>query len=117
MNGDILEIKDQLVVTLMAGGFIPHFVAPDGDGAMEPAHTQAFERYENDEPDLESIVQKLTGDRPLLGVPWADLLHLMKSARSQRCGHVYRDSFCKTGIFYCSPFQTIILAQENLWSI
>jgi hypothetical protein len=43
INGDILKIKDQLLVGLMAAGFIPYFVATDGVGAVNPAYMRVFE--------------------------------------------------------------------------
>jgi hypothetical protein len=83
MKPDIIASKDKLCDALRECGFIPHFIATDGDNGMDKAHTDAFERYANMRGPLKSIVEWLTRDGPLEGWPTSDLFHLMKNARAR----------------------------------
>jgi hypothetical protein len=63
MNVSIFTVTNESCEVLMESGFHVHFVRTDGDGAMDPEHTQAFLKCARQAPRLESIVAGLTSDR------------------------------------------------------
>jgi hypothetical protein len=86
----IRDPRDLLLRLLRENGFLPHFVATDGEGGMDGRHEDVFQSYADSETsNLAEIIGKLAneGEKDLLP-DWAvsDLLHLMKNPRAPRLG-------------------------------
>jgi hypothetical protein len=81
---DIIEIRDKLAGILRDCRFICHFVATDGDNAMDSAHLTTFTLYADSDGDLDDIITFfMTTEDEVLPLPVSDPLHLMKNARSR----------------------------------
>jgi hypothetical protein len=83
MNPDIIASKNELCKVLKECGFIPRFVATDGDNGMDAEHNEAFKRYESKTDNHHEIVLWLFREGWLKDWPISDLLHLMKNARAR----------------------------------
>jgi hypothetical protein len=83
MNQNVLHMRVELCEVLRSCGFVPHFVATDGDNRMDAEHVRCFEGYAGIDGGLEGTVRHLAGRGDLVEWPISDLLHLMKNARAR----------------------------------
>jgi hypothetical protein len=87
INQNIRDAHDVLLQVIKASRFLCHFVATDGDSGVNESHDAAFQKYANlNQSNLDSIFHTLTehGHKEFEDWPIADLLHLMKNARSRK---------------------------------
>jgi hypothetical protein len=86
INQNSRDARDVLLRVIKANRFLCHFVATDGDNGVNGCHDAAFQKYAAlNQSNLDSILHTLTehGHKEFEDWPIADLLHLIKNARSR----------------------------------
>jgi hypothetical protein len=85
IDRSVLQERDKLIAHMRQNGFIPIFIATDGDNGVANFHEQAYNRYADFDINmsLEDIVASLSCNGPLECWPISDFLHLLKNARTR----------------------------------
>jgi hypothetical protein len=85
IDGDIMKVKTDITNGLLRTRFRCHFIATDGDPAMNPFHKKTFERWAQTNGNLEVIFLIVTNGNTQdpEHLPAIDLMHVMKSARAR----------------------------------
>jgi hypothetical protein len=76
-------MKNDLCQALRSCGFIPSFLATDGDNGMDAENNRVFELYKNMPCSLNEMVRYLSEHGHLKEWSTSDRLHLMKNARAR----------------------------------
>jgi hypothetical protein len=87
INQNIRDVSDVLPGVIKANRFLCHFVAADGDSAMNGSHNAAFQKYATlNQSNFDFILYTLTeyGHKEFEDWPIAYLLHPMENARSRK---------------------------------